>query len=70
MATNLRKREIRSGASASAGDTQKKGKLTIQCDELWSFVDNKGNQQWVWLALNADTRERVGGRIILTANLS
>jgi insertion element IS1 protein InsB len=28
--------------------------LTIQCDELWSFVDNKGNKQWVWLALDVD----------------
>jgi len=27
---------------------------------LWSFVDNKGNKQWVWLALDADTREIVG----------
>jgi IS1 family transposase len=31
----------------------------LQCDELWSFVDNKGNKQWVWLALDADTREIV-----------
>lgn len=42
------------------GETQKKGRLTIRCDELWSFVDNKGNKQWVWLALDADTREIVG----------
>ncbi len=27
---------------------------------MWSFVDNKGNKQWVWLALDADTREIVG----------
>lgn len=40
--------------------SKKKGRLTIQCDELWSFVDHKGNQQWVWLALDADTREIVG----------
>lgn len=40
--------------------TQKKGPLTMQCDELWSFVDHKGNKQWVWLALDADTREIVG----------
>jgi len=39
---------------------KKKGKLTIQCDELWSFVDNKGNKQWVWLAIDAKTREIVG----------
>ena len=24
-----------------------KGKLTVQMDELCSFVDNKNNQQWV-----------------------
>jgi insertion element IS1 protein InsB len=29
-------------------------------DELWSFVDNKGNKQWVWLAMDAITREIVG----------
>jgi hypothetical protein len=40
--------------------TQPPGNSTIQCDELWSFVDNKGNKQWVWLALDADTREIVG----------
>ena len=27
---------------------------------MWSFVTNKGNKQWVWLALDADTREIVG----------
>jgi len=32
----------------------------MQCDELWSFVDHKGNKQWVWLALDATTREIVG----------
>ena len=39
---------------------EKKGKLTIQCDELWSFVDHKGNKQWIWLALDTKTREIVG----------
>ena len=38
-------------------------RLTVQMDELWSFVDNKGNQQWVWLALDAETREIVGVHI-------
>lgn len=32
-----------------------KGPLTVQMDELWSFVDHKGNQQWVWLAMDAET---------------
>jgi insertion element IS1 protein InsB len=34
--------------------------LTIQCDEMWSFVGDKGHVQWVWLALDVDTREVVG----------
>lgn len=40
--------------------------LTVEMDELWSFVDEKDNEQWVWLALDAATREIVGG----TTNLS
>ena len=40
-----------------------KGKLTVQMDELWSFVDDKGNKQWVWLAIDADTREVIGCHI-------
>ena len=37
-----------------------KGPLTIQCDEMWSFVNDKGNKQWIWLALDIKTREIVG----------
>lgn len=32
----------------------------IPPDFALSFVDNKQNKQWVWLALDADTREIVG----------
>lgn len=32
----------------------------MECNEVWSFVDHKGNKQWVWLALDADTQEIVG----------
>lgn len=60
MATNLRQSEICLCATSSVRECQKKGKLTIQCDQLWSFVDNKDNKQWVWLALDVDTREIVG----------
>ena len=28
----------------------KKGRLTIQCDEIWSFIGNKKNKQWIWFA--------------------
>jgi IS1 family transposase len=42
---------------------QKKGRLTIECDELWSFVGTKNQQEWVWLARDRDARESVGGAI-------
>jgi len=35
----------------------------VQYDELWSFVDCKGNQQWVWLARDGQTREIIGASI-------
>ena len=38
---------------------QKKGPLTIQGDEMWLFVNDKGNKQWIWLALDVTTREIV-----------
>ena len=28
--------------------SKKPGKLTVQMDELWSFVNRKDNKQWVW----------------------
>jgi insertion element IS1 protein InsB len=34
--------------------------LTIQLDEMWSFVGSKDNKQWVWLAIDAHSREIVG----------
>jgi IS1 family transposase len=34
--------------------------LTIQLDEMWSFVGSKANKPWVWLAIDADSREIVG----------
>jgi insertion element IS1 protein InsB len=40
--------------------SKKKEKLTIQCDEMWSFVSNKDNKQWIWLAIDASTKEIVG----------
>ena len=37
-----------------------KGRLTIECDEMWSFVGHKGNKQWIWLAFDVQTGEVVG----------
>ena len=39
---------------------KKKGRLTIQCDEMWSFVGCHDNKVWIWLAKDVDTREIVG----------
>ncbi|MFO0210194.1 MAG: IS1 family transposase, partial [Pseudanabaena sp.] len=39
---------------------KKKVRLTIECDELWSFVGNKKYKVWVCLAIDRDTREIVG----------
>ena len=40
--------------------SKKKGKLIIQCDEMWSFVGCKGNKQWIWLAIDILNKEIVG----------
>ena len=37
--------------------------MTIQCDEMWSFVGDKNNKYWLWLALDVTTREIVGVHI-------
>ncbi len=39
------------------------GRLTIECDEMWSFVQNKQNKQWIWLALYLETKEIIGAYI-------
>ena len=38
----------------------KKRPLRIQWDEMWSFVGNKGNKQWIWLAMDVGTRKIIG----------
>ncbi len=48
---------------------KKKGKLTIQCDEMWSFVANKDNKQWIWLAIDASIKEIVGVYIAILNQL-
>ncbi|WP_448270395.1 IS1 family transposase [Nostoc sp. DSM 114159] len=36
------------------------GRLILQIDEMWSYVGSKENKQWIWLAMDATTREIVG----------
>jgi len=35
-------------------------RLTIECDELWSFVGDKKRKVWIWLTIDRNTREIVG----------
>ena len=40
-----------------------KGRLKIECDEMWSFFVTRKNQhfiRYIWLAIDRDTREIVG----------
>ena len=37
-----------------------KGRLTIECDYMWSFVFSKFNKFYIWLAIARDTREIIG----------
>lgn len=60
LAATLYQWEICNCAATSERASEKKGRLTIQCDELWSFVTNKRNRQWVWLAIDVQTQEIVG----------
>lgn len=41
----------------------KKSKLTIELDEMWSFVGSKANKQWIWLAIDRATGQIVGFHI-------
>jgi IS1 family transposase/transposase-like protein len=43
--------------------SKKKGKMIIECDEMWSFVMYKANKVWIWLAIDYETREIVGAYI-------
>ena len=40
--------------------TKNRGRLTIECDEMWSFVQSKNRTAYIWLAIDRDTREIVG----------
>jgi insertion element IS1 protein InsB len=35
-------------------------KLEAEADEMWSFVQKKANKQWIWLAMDATTRQIIG----------
>ena len=33
------------------------GRLKVEADEMWSFVATKANKQWVWIAMDKQTRQ-------------
>jgi insertion element IS1 protein InsB len=33
------------------------GRLEVEADEMWSFVKQKTNKQWVWIAMDKQTRQ-------------
>src|SRR5215510_697284 len=33
------------------------GRLEVEADEMWSFVTKKANKQWVWIAMDQQTRQ-------------
>src|SRR5215467_10361313 len=33
------------------------GRLEVEADEMWSFVAKKANKQWVWIAMDTQTRQ-------------
>ncbi len=39
---------------------KEKGRLTVECDEMWSFVANKDDKHWIRLAIDRETREITG----------
>ncbi len=59
---NKKMAEIPKTIEFKSGFTQK-DILLVECDELWSFVQNKENKQWVWLAMNQQTRQIIGVHI-------
>lgn len=60
MVANVYQSEVLSNAEDHRSHPKKTGRLTIQLDQLWSFVGFRANKQWVWLAIDADSREIVG----------
>ena len=39
------------------------GRLDVEADEMWSFVKQKANRQWVWIAKDQQTRQIIAFHI-------
>jgi insertion element IS1 protein InsB len=63
VVTALYQCPIQGDPATHRGAKKKPGPITLECDELWSFVGSKSNPQWIGLALEVETREIVGAYI-------
>ena len=54
----LCKAEISAGSTKhrTAGLFTPKKRVVIECDELWSFVGKKARKQWIWIAMDCESR--------------
>ena len=41
------------------------GWLEVEADEMWSFVKRQANKQWVWIALDKQTRHIMACHVAL-----
>jgi len=39
------------------------GRLEVEADEMWSFVAKKANKQWVWIAMDTQTRQIIAFQV-------
>lgn len=49
--------ELPENLNATVTCTEELEVAVIELDEQWSYVGNKGNQQWLWLAFHSVTRQ-------------
>ena len=38
-------------------------RLEAEADEMWSFVQKKANKQWIWMAMDAPTRQIIASHV-------
>lgn len=46
----------RNEVKKEAFNMSRNGKIFIEADEMWTFVGNRGNDIWIWLAVERRTR--------------
>jgi len=59
VAADLRQRGVRRHAVGARTAQKKSGEIVIEADELWSFIGTKKQVWWMWVALDARTRQVV-----------